>query len=104
MASREKFLDDYEISRPVCDSDDSEDDRHSDDDIGLSGSEDEEDDVEEDFDDDIDSMYDVADTGDHGEPENTDDEHSETRESTDKETNVFQDKDFTWSRTPPNVA
>jgi hypothetical protein len=35
MASCEKFLGDYEISRLVCDSDDSEDDRHSDDDIGL---------------------------------------------------------------------
>jgi len=32
MASHEQFLDDYEISRLVCDSDDSEDDRHSDDD------------------------------------------------------------------------
>ena len=42
MASREQFLDDYEISRLVCDSDDYEDDRHSDDDIGLSGLEDEE--------------------------------------------------------------
>jgi len=30
MASHEEFLDDYEISRLVCDSDDSEDDRHSD--------------------------------------------------------------------------
>jgi hypothetical protein len=30
MASCEKFLDDYEISRAVCDSDGSEDDRHSD--------------------------------------------------------------------------
>jgi hypothetical protein len=94
MASREQFLDDYEISRLLCDSDD-EDDRHSDDDIGLSGSEDEEDAVEEDFDDDIDSVYDAADNGDHGEPENTDDEHSETGESTDKEKNVFQGKDFT---------
>jgi hypothetical protein len=65
----EKFLDDYEISRYGCDSDDSEDDRHSDDDIGLSGSEDEEDAVDEDLDDDIDSMHDVADTGDHGESE-----------------------------------
>jgi hypothetical protein len=46
MASREQFLDDYEISRLICDSDDSEDDRHSDDDIALSGSEDEEDAVE----------------------------------------------------------
>ena len=104
MASREQFLDDYEISRPVCDSDVSEDDRHSDDDIGLSGSEDEEDGVEENLDGDIDFMYDVADTGDHGEPENTDDEHSETGESTEEETNVFQGKDFTWSRTPPIVA
>ena len=51
--------------------------------------------MEEDLDDDIDSMYDVADAGDHGEPENADDEHSETGESTDKETNVFQGKDFT---------
>jgi hypothetical protein len=42
MASREQFLDDYEISRLVCDSDDSEDERHSDNDIGLSSSEDEE--------------------------------------------------------------
>ena len=42
MASREQFLDDYEISRLVCDGDDSEDDRHGDDAIGLSGSEDEE--------------------------------------------------------------
>jgi hypothetical protein len=40
MASREQFLDDNEVSRLVCDSDVSEDDRHSDDDIGLSGSED----------------------------------------------------------------
>jgi len=71
--------------------------------IGLSGSEDE-DAVEEDLDDDIDSMYDVADTGDHGELVNTDDDHSETGENTDEETNVFQGKDFTWSRTPPKVA
>ena len=69
MASREQFLDNYEISRLLCDSDDSEDDRHSDDCIGLSGSEDEEDAAEEDLDDDIDSVY-------HGEPENTDDECS----------------------------
>jgi hypothetical protein len=65
MASREQFLDDYEIRRLHFDSDDSEDDRHSDDDIGLSGLEDDEDAVEEDFDDDIDSKYDAADTGDH---------------------------------------
>jgi len=65
MASLEQFLDVYEISRLVCDSDNSEDDSHSDDDIGLSGSEDEEYAVEEDLDGDIDSMYDVADTGDH---------------------------------------
>jgi len=70
MASHEQFLDDYEISRLACNSDDSEDDRNSDDDIGLSGSEDEEDAVEEDLDDDIDSMYDVADNGDYGQPEN----------------------------------
>jgi hypothetical protein len=76
----------------------------SDDDIGLSGSEDEEDALEEDLDHDIDSVYNVADTGDHGQPDNTDHEHSETGESTDKETNVFQGKDFTWSRTPPKVA
>ena len=49
--------------------------------IGLIGSEHEEDAVEEDLDDDIDSMYDVADAGDHGEPENADDEHSETGET-----------------------
>ena len=49
-------------------------------------------------------MYDKADTGDHGEPENTDVEHSETGDNTDEETNVFQGKCFTWSRTPPNVA
>ena len=104
MASLEQFLDGYEISRLVSDIDDSGDDRHSDDDIGLSGSEDEEDAVEEDFDDDIESLYDVADTGDHGQPENTDVEHSETGESTDEKTNVFQGKDFTWSRTPPKVA
>jgi hypothetical protein len=34
----------------------------------------------------------------------TDNEHSETGGSTDKETNVFQGKDFTWSRTPPKVT
>jgi hypothetical protein len=102
MASREQFLDDYEISRLICDSDDIEDDRHSDDDIPLSGLEDE-DAVEEYLADNTDSMHDVSDTGDHGQPENTDDEHSETGESTD-ETNVFQGKDFTWSRTPPTVA
>ena len=104
MASLEQFLVDYEISRLGSDCDDSEDDRHSVDDIGLSGTEDEEDAVEEDLDDNIDSLYNVADTGDHGQPENTDGEHSETGESTHKETNVFQGKDFTWSRTPPKVA
>jgi len=104
MASLEKFLEDYGISRLVSDSDDSEDDKHSGDDIVLSGSEDEEDVVEEDLNDDIDSLYDVPDTGDHGQPENTDIKHSETGESTDKETNVFQGKDFTWSRTPSKVA
>jgi len=103
MASLEQFLEDNEISRLVSDSDDSEDGRHSGDDIGLSGSEDE-DAVEEDLDNDVDSLYDVADTGDHGQPENTDIEHSETGESTDEETNVFQGKDFTWSRTPPKAA
>jgi hypothetical protein len=41
MASREQFLDDYEISRLICNSDDSEDDRNSYDDSALSGSEDE---------------------------------------------------------------
>jgi len=35
MASREQFLDDYEISHLLCDSDDCEDDRHRDDDIGC---------------------------------------------------------------------
>jgi len=40
MASCEQFLDNYEISCLLCDSDDSEDDRHCDDDIGLSGSDD----------------------------------------------------------------
>jgi len=49
-------------------------------------------------------VYDVADTGDHGELENTDDGHSETGESTDKKRNVFHGKDFTWSRTPPKIA
>ena len=58
--------------------------------IGLIGSEDEEDAVEEDLDDDIDSMYNVADAGDHGEPENADDEHSETGESTNEKTNIFK--------------
>jgi len=104
MASREQFLDNYEISRLLCDSDDSEDDRHSDDCIGLSGSKDEEDVVEEYLDDDIDSFYDVTDNGENGKLENTDDERSETGECTDKEWNVFQDKEFTWSRTPPKVA
>jgi len=104
MTSLGQFLDNYEIIRLVSDSDDSEDDRHSGDDIGLSGSEDEEDAVEEDLDYDIDSLYDVADAGDHGQPENTDVEHSETEQSTDKETNVFQGKDFAWSRSPPKVA
>jgi len=104
MASLEQFLEDYKISRLVSDSNDNQDDRHSGDDIGLSGSEDEEDAAEEDLDYDIASLYDVADTGDHGQPENTGVEHSETGESTDEETNVFQGKDFTWSRTPPKVA
>jgi hypothetical protein len=96
MASREQFLDDDEISRLVCGSEVGEDDRHNDGDIGLSGSEDEEDAVEEDLGGDIDSMYDVADSDDHGKPGNTDDERSETREDTDEETDVFQGKDLTW--------
>jgi len=93
MASLEQFLDDYEINLL----DDSEDYRNSGDDIGPSGSEDEEDAVEEDLDDDIDSLHDVADTGDHGKPENKDVEHSETGENTDEATSICQDKDFTWS-------
>jgi len=104
MASLEQFLDNYEISRLVSVSDDIEDDRHSVDDTGLSGSEDEENAAEEDLDDDIDCLYDVVDTGDHGQLENTDVEHSETGESTDEEMNVFQGKNFTWSRTPSKVA
>ena len=44
------------ITRSVIQFDDSEDDRHSVDDIGLSGSEDEEDAAEEDPDDDNDSV------------------------------------------------
>jgi len=71
--------------------------------IGLTGSEDEEDAVEEDLDDDIDSMYDAADVGDHGQLENADDEHSETGESTDEETNVFQGKDFTGAGQLPTL-
>jgi len=71
--------------------------------IGLIGSEDEEDAVEENLDDDIDSMYDVADAGDHGESENADDEHSETKESTDEETKVFQGKDFTGAGHLPKL-
>jgi hypothetical protein len=63
--------------------------------IGLIGSEDEEDAVEEDLGDYIDSMYNVADAGHHGQPENTDDEHSKTGESTNEKTNVFQGNDFT---------
>jgi len=49
-------------------------------------------------------MHDVADTGDHGQPDIINDAHSETGESIDEETNVFQGKDFTWSTTPPKVA
>jgi len=71
--------------------------------IGLIGSEDEEDVTEEDLDYDIDSMYDVADAGDHGQPENADDEHSETGENTDEKTNVFQGKDFTGAGHLPTL-
>jgi hypothetical protein len=71
--------------------------------IGLTGSEDEEHAVEEDLDDDIDSMYDTADVGDHGQLENADDEHSETGESTDEETNVFQGEDFTGAGHLPKL-
>jgi len=71
--------------------------------IWLIGSGDEDDAVEEDLDDDIDFMYDVADVGDRGQLENADDEHSETGESTDKETNVFQGKDFTGAGHLPTL-
>ena len=104
LACLEQFLDVYEISHLDCNRDDSKDDRQSDYDIGLCGLEDDDDAVVEDFDDDTDPMYDVADTGDHGQPENSDVEHSETGESTEEETNLFQGEDFTWSRTPPNFA
>jgi len=53
MASLEQFLDDYKISHLDCNSDDNEDDGHSDDDTGLSGLEEDEDAVEEDFYDDM---------------------------------------------------
>jgi len=71
--------------------------------IGLIGSEDEEDALEEDLDDDIDSVYNVAEAGDHGEQENADDEHSETGESTKEKTNVFQGKDFTGAGHLPKL-
>jgi len=72
--------------------------------IGLIGSEDEEDAAEEDLDDDVDSTYDVADVSDHEQLENSDDEHSETGESTDEKTNVFQGKDFTGARHPQSCS
>jgi len=71
--------------------------------IWLISSEDEEDAVEEDLDDDIDSVYDVPHVGDHGQLENADDEHSETGESTEEETNVFQGKDFTGAGHIPTL-
>jgi hypothetical protein len=72
--------------------------------IGLIGSEDEEDAAEDDLDDDIDSMYDVAGNGEHVEPENADDEHLETEESTEEQTNIFQGKkDFTGAGHLPKV-
>jgi hypothetical protein len=71
--------------------------------IGLISSENEEDAVEKDLDDDIDSMYNVADAGDHGRPKNADDEHSEAGKRTNGKTKDFQGKDY-WSRTPPKVA
>jgi hypothetical protein len=76
----------------------------SDFDIALSGSEDEEDAVEEGLDYGTDSVYEVSDTCDHGQPENTDDGHSETGDSTVEKTTVFQGKDLTWTRTAPIVA
>jgi hypothetical protein len=48
-------------------------------------------------------MYNVADDGDQGELENADDEHSETGESTDEETNFFQGKDFTGAGHPSEL-
>jgi len=48
-------------------------------------------------------MYDVADVGDHGQLENADDKHSETGESTDEETNVFQGKDLTGAAHLPTL-
>jgi hypothetical protein len=99
MASREQFLDDYEISRLICDSDDSEDDRHSDNDIALSGSEDEEDAVEEDLDGDNDSMYDFADNGEHGQPEYKDDEYSETGDECFSRQGLYLEQDTSHSCT-----
>jgi len=71
--------------------------------IGLIGSEDEEDAVEEYLDDDIDSMYNVADAGDHGQPVNADDEHSETGKGTNEKTNVLRGKDFTRAAHLPKL-
>jgi hypothetical protein len=48
-------------------------------------------------------MYDAADAGDHGKPEDADDEHSETGESTNEKTNVFQGKDFTGAGHLPKL-
>jgi hypothetical protein len=71
--------------------------------IGLIGSEIEEDAIDENLDKDTDSVYDVAATGDHGEPENADDEHSQTGKSIVKQTNVFQGKDFTGAGHLPKL-
>jgi hypothetical protein len=48
-------------------------------------------------------MYNVADVGDHRQLENANDEHSETEESTNEKTNVFQGKDFTGAGHLPTL-
>jgi hypothetical protein len=76
-------------------SDDSEDDRHSDD-IGLNGSEDYEDAVEEILD--IDSIYNV-DTGDHGVPQKISIQKHEKAQRDE----CFSRQDLSW-RTSSKVA
>jgi hypothetical protein len=48
-------------------------------------------------------MYNVADAGNHGQPENADDDHSEAGESTNGKTKVFQGKDFTGAGHLPKL-
>ena len=64
--------------------------------------ENEEDKLEEDYEDDVDSIYDIDDMNELDDHSDTD--NSTMEESTHEDANIYEAKNFRWSKIPPRVG